>query len=322
MILTELIQSAQPPRRRHKAFSRRLRFRMLESKRFIKAQLRKVRSKTNAAIRRQYFISQAYSDSRTAIKLNEDIYITMLMATAVVGFAFSVLMSEIAILFFQTAYDFAEATGVNMMLITSVAVGVLLTLSAWVLALFLNSLSITTIEGANRKFYRSVRSTFRRALSQAPHTAAMWLLVVLMIIVPISIVAGLAALYFYFYPATVDQILVLAPYASIAALIWIVTVLINYGLAPHVSLFESNATIKQSFQRSRQLVMRKGRVFLLFYYILLSSLIAGAYTLAKIAAEFGIPFVMIFAPLSLIILLQANNVLVSFYRKRYLARKY
>jgi hypothetical protein len=322
MILTELIHSANPPRRRRRGLSRRLHYTRLRTKRYLKAHLRKARSKTNAAIKRQYFLSDAFAESRTAIKLNEDIYIGMLMAAAGIGFAFAVLISEIAILFFQTAYDFAEATGVNMLLITSIATGVLLTLSAWMLALLLNTFSIAVLEGANRKIYRSIRTTFRRALSHAPHTAAMWLMVTLLITVPIGVTVGLAALYFFFNPATVDQLLILAPYASIAALIWIVTVLINYGLAPHIALYEQPINIRQSFQRSRHLVTRKGRVFMLFYYLTLTASIAGAYSLAKIAVEFGLPFVLLFAPLTFIIFLQANNVLVSFYRKRRLARKY
>jgi hypothetical protein len=137
--------------------------------------------------------------------------------------------------------------------------------------------------------------------------------------VPLALGAAGSYLYMHAHAISMDALLGDLPKAVIAALTWIIFVLMQYSLVPYVALFEPELPLSRILRRSRHLVSRRGHLFLLFGYLLFVAALGGAYKVTELA---GPGQGLAFAVLALGISLVANGTLVMLYRKRKLARKY
>jgi hypothetical protein len=300
-------------------FQRKLSHAQKQLYKLTKAQLRRAKSRSVATIRRQYYLTDAVSDLRVAIGRNEDIFITAVMAILVLGFSYVATAANFLILFFKTAYDLADLSGINMGLLMVVAGTVIAVLFGWLAAFLLNLMSVAVMDGATRKVHRSVRSTVRTSLRQAGRVASAWLLFGCVIGLPLAL--GVAGSYYYMHAHAVsmDELLGDLPKAVIGALTWIVFAIMQYSLAPYVALFEPELPLSRTLRRSRQLVRRRGHLFLLFGYLIFGAALVAAYRLSSVA---GSGQGLVFAMLTLIITFTAHGTLVMLYRKRKLARKH
>jgi fatty acid desaturase len=88
-------------------------------------------------------------------------------------------------------------------------------------------------------------------------------------------------------------------------------------------LFEPVQPLASTFTRSKQLLQRKGRVFILATYVSLAVCLACIYAASMlvemlISIEKWLIFILLILPTALFF----NGIMVIFYRKRRLARKY
>lgn len=307
------------PRPNRRFFKRKLSHARKQTHKLFRAQIRRARSRSLAAIRSQYYLTDAFDDLRIAARRNEDIFITAIILILVLGFSYVATAANFLILFFKTAYDLADLSGVNMGLLMAVAGVVAAVLFGWLAAFLLNLMSVAIMDGATRKVRRSVRTTVRTSLRHAGRVASAWLLFGCIIGVPLALGAAGSYLYMHAHAISMDALLGDLPKAVIAALTWIIFVLMQYSLVPYVALFEPELPLSRILRRSRQLVSRRGHLFLLFGYLLFVAALGGAYKVTELA---GPGQGLAFAVLALGISLVANGTLVMLYRKRKLARKY
>jgi hypothetical protein len=321
MILTELIQTSYPEKLTRRVIRRQLRTFNKQSHKHIRLFIRSARGKTALIYRRQYFLSHAYKDLKSSAKLNEDIFLSSLMISVVLGFCAAKLAAETTYIFLRTAYEVSELTGTNALFFGSIALGVLTVLTAWVIAFLFNTVSIASMEGLTRKTYRSIRRTLRQGLAHASRVTGAWFLIASLIIIPLGLSSAGAAAYLYFNPVSLYELLETSPYAIIAAMSWMFTILMNYSLAPQVALFEPEVSITRTLGRSRQLVKKRGRIFVLFLHIAIAAFLLASLGLAVLVENLvGVPKVL---PLSLAVFtacLSLNSMLTVLYRKRRLAR--
>lgn len=292
------------------------------SQRFLKAKVRKAKSATISAVRRQYYFNRAYADMRNYISRNEDIYITSLIVTAVLAYAASLSLGQFLLMFFNTAYGLSDVTGINILVLMFAASMVVGVFYLWVASFLMNMMSLPIMDGAGRKTIRSLRKTARASLRLTSRVSATWVTLFGLAAVG-PIIAGVVALVFIkSNPLPPEVLLDLIPKAVAASVAWVFIVLMNFGLAPYVALFEPKIGLLQTFKRSYKLVKSRGRIFLLLGYTALTFAIAAAFKLS-IAAE-NILMLNKWVAFSLFILsagILGNAMAVTLYRKRRLARR-
>jgi hypothetical protein len=178
-------------------------------------------------------------------------------------------------------------------------------------------MSVAVMDGATRKVRRSVRSTVRTSLRQAGRVSSAWLLFGTIIAVPLAVGAAGSYAYLHSHAVSIDMLLGDLTKAVIVALAWLIYAIMQYGLVPYIALFEPELPLSRTLRRSRQLVQRRGHLFLLFGYLLFGATLVAAFKLADIIS---LGQGLLFAMLALTITLIANGTMVVFYRKRRLAR--
>jgi hypothetical protein len=105
------------------------------------------------------------------------------------------------------------------------------------------------------------------------------------------------------------------------ALGWALWVFIHYSLLPQVLLFASPNSWKDAVKQAKQLVNRKGRVFILSTYLTCLAGLSIVYGIAwSIHAVTGTSVTLTFLLLSIVPLSLVNGLLTMLYRKRRLAR--
>ncbi|GAC1391968.1 MAG: hypothetical protein NVSMB46_06440 [Candidatus Saccharimonadales bacterium] len=320
MILTQL-QEQYTPYLSKRVLYRTALLTQKRAKKLIKAKIRATKSQTKAYIRRQYFISTAIKDAGIAIKKNEDIFITMMLIIGILAYSLSVTTANILLSFFGTTTLLTEVTHIGSGVILLTSLVVLSIICGWILAFILNMVSFAVMDGAVKKSYRSVRLTLRRSLSMASRMTATWTLMLGIIGVPLSL--GTVAGYFYMRSNAIsmDHLKVLAPKLVVGGIVWFLLILMHIGLMPYVALFETKISLIDVVLRSIRLVKRRGRLFLLFSYLLFaSSLMALFIGTSKISTFTGINHVLLFTFCAVVTVILGNAVLVVFYRKRKLAR--
>lgn len=320
MLLTQL-QTLNIPRTGPRALKRTIKTGRAKSLRLAKAKLRKIKSATRQAVRRQYYFSNAYADTRQAISRNEDIFITALIVMAVMSFAAVRVLFEFLFMFLNTAFALSQLTTLNVMVWITAACLVVGVMYAWVAAFSFNMLSLSIMEGATGKKLRSVRQTARKSLSRASRVTAVWFCLAALLTLPVlAAIAGVLT-YLHFYPMSPAGLLALAPKIAVAGVAWICLVLMNFSLAPQVALFEPNLTLGQVFSRSRLLVRRRGRIFLLLGHCLLAAALLVTYKLSGMIEH--VLMLNKWVAFSLFLLAAAalgNGIKTTLYRKRCLAR--
>lgn len=321
MILTQL-ETLEFPHLPGRQLLRRLAHARKQARRIIKSQIRQAGRKSKAIIQRQYFITQAYGDAQKAIRHNEDIYLASVMAVFGVCFSAAMVAFELFMLFLQTAYDLSALTGISMPALTVIALSVLTILGGWVASFLLNTLSLTIMDGANRKVHRSVRGTFRAALRQASHVAGAWIMLGAVVLGPLAYAMFAIGMYASLHGISLEDVLRLLPYGVTAALSWVIFMLMQYSLVPWVALFEPGTRLRDTFARSRKLLSRRGHLFVLFGHMIITTALIGFYELAGIInSVLGIGKEPLFATGAIALAILANGMIVSLYRKRKLARK-
>lgn len=315
-MITEL-QSELSVRMPLKQLERRMRLLTIKTRKLARARVRRTRSICLVWYRRQYFFSDAYADMRGHINRNEDIFIAMAIIAAVLSYAFASTAANFLLLFFQSAYLVADMTQISLPLLSLLVFAVPAVLSAWLLAFTCNSFSFTIIDSASRKQYRSVRSTLRRSLRYTSRFTLDWLTILLAAALPIGIIGLIGVTLVYFNVLQPDLLSTLMPWLLGAGTAWLLGCLSHCALVPYVRLFEQQPSLIGAFMRSRQLVQKRGRIFLSLFFLivggLLTSLSLGSYLLGSYGAVYG-------SILALLIVLFANMLLVTFYYKRRLAR--
>lgn len=292
--------------------------------RFIKSSYRRnklaIRRSRNRAVsyyRSQYYPSTAVAEFKTAVSKNEDIMVASVILALSLYFAFMNMTGEVLLLFFQTGYDIAELTGINMAVLLVIVCGILAVIGSWLAALLINMISFSIMDGANRKVYRSFRSTARKSLQYASRVSGAWIALIIVIMVPLIVVGVNSILLIKGALSPVVALEAILPFAATLAIASTVLLLINYGLVPFVALFEPDIPLHKALDRSYQLVRRRGRIFLMSIYGAFGLSVLAAYGLALgLNYLLKIPTALTVIVLFGLIALSFNSILVIFYRKR------
>jgi hypothetical protein len=293
----------------------------MQYKRLLKSKIRGIRRSYVGWYRQQYFLPTAYKDLKMGVRQNEDIFIAVVFAAAVLSYASGAIAAEMFITFFLTAFTASEISGINILLFASIAGATLLAIVAWVAAFFTNSMSLAIIQGANRCTIRSLRSTLRQGLRIASRTATSWLMITIAIALPIAAASLVMLAHLLLFADSFYDILAVAPYAIIIASTGVLLTLLHYSLVPIVALFETDLTWKQVFTRSRQLVDRRGKMFVLAAYGLLATVLSIAYGLYKLFFNLtGLDFILLLCLIVIVAAAYFNCIMTVLYRKRRLAR--
>ncbi|MBW3568579.1 hypothetical protein KY385_00405 [Candidatus Parcubacteria bacterium] len=301
--------------------ARRLKQARVQNSRLLKAGVRSTRRAYLAWYRQQYFLSVANKDLKMAVRRNEDIFIAVVFAAAVLSFACAVIAAEMVIAFFLTAFTASEVSGINILIFALIAGVTLTTILAWVAAFLLNSMSLAIIQGANRHKIRSLRSTLRQGLRMASRTATSWLMLIGAIALPAAAVSLAMFVYTLLFADNLYDILAVAPYAIIFAAAGAILMLLHYSLVPVVALFETKLSWRQVFARSRQLVYRRGKMFVLAAYGFLAIVLSAAYVLYKLLYNLtGLDGTLLFSLIAIVAVAYFNGIMTVFYRKRRLVR--
>lgn len=300
---------------------RKLKLLKMRTRRLVRTKIRKVRSASLAWYRQQYFLSTAYGDMKGSISRNEDIFIAVSVIAATLGYAYAVIASELFYAFFMTAFSLSEAMDVSIIAVTSVATCSLAVTLAWVTAFMFNSMSLAIMHGANRKKVRSLRSTLRQGLRCASRTTISWLVFLAAVLLPVAGLGIAAFIHFWFYVATPIQALEIIPYYIIAAIASVIYMVLQYSLMPMVAFFEPGLGYREAFMRSKELITRKGRIFILYGYCILATALIAEYTLAAALDNLiGLNKNLAFGLMAIVTAVYANGIMTVFYRKRRLAR--
>ncbi len=270
----------------------------------------------------QYYLASALSDGRVAFMQNEDIALASIIITAVVSFGAISILSNALYMFVLAGSVLSTLSGANLALLIIIACAVIGVLCLWVSSLLQNSLSIALIEGSTRKRNRSLRLTLRRSLRHASSSAMAWAALFVAAFGPVA--AGLLTILILTHIAHISLAATL-PYIAGAAIIgtaWSLWVLANYTLIPYVKLFEQPTSWQATFARSKNLVRRKGKLFILCGYLAFTVCLGSLYGFAvgvEKLTHFNSTLTFLLASMTAVSL--ANAVLTMLYRKRKLARK-
>lgn len=321
MSLTQLQAYYQPWLKKRSLKKDLLLYRKIAQK-FIKSTVRKAKTQIKHNIRSQYYVTGAYADVKKAASRNEDIFITMIILAVVLSYSSAAISIDILITAFSAIFTFSEITKIDSTVFIAMACGSLAVIVSWLAAFTMNMQSIALMDGANRKRLNTVRTTIRQSLSLASRVTYSWLILG-MIIIGIPLIAALiGSAYLSLTNITMLEMLAIVPYVITAGITWCVIMLMEYALLPYVMLFEPKISVRQAMFRSHTLIEQKGRIFLLFLYLLLSISLIGSFALAvRVESLLGVHRGLHFFGFSLVVLLIFNAVMTMFYRKRKLARK-
>lgn len=320
MSLSEL-QALEFPKLGTEALAKKLLKAQAKLIRRSKMATRKARTKTKTYFRSQYYIATAAADLKTASARNEDILLASLIATVSLFFSFMSMSGEAMLLFFMTGYDIAELSGINMTVLIVIACSIFAVIGAWLAAMLLSMLSISVMDGANRKQHRSFRSTARKSLQYASRVASAWVALLVLVALPLVALAVTSLMLLRGVSNPVEAIEVIFPAVVTAGVASTVLMLINFGLVPYVALFEPEIPLYKALSRSHQLVKRRGRIFILAIYGLLAATGAAAYGISNVINQWiRVPAAVTFTILSGLIIMYINCIMVMFYRKRKMAR--
>lgn len=290
-------------------------------KRAINAKIRVVKRYLNHTARKHYLLTSAYRDLRRAVAQNEDIVVASVATAFILVYACAVIAVDFVVAFSRVTYAVAETTEIDMGLFILALGPTVLVFCALLLALAMNFISIAIMDGANGKVYRSIRSTLRRSLGAASRIASAWFLLgfvhfgrMLVVLLPL-----------YLYVKWFSDIAVLSPQVLIAAgtagVVWWLTGLLRYSLVPYVALFEPQHLLTEVFGRSRTLMKKQARTYIVTGTLVLAAYLTGLIKLGSYLRDsLGVATNLLFALGILAGLMAANAGMVMLYRKRKLAR--
>jgi hypothetical protein len=321
MSIAELTSSSFP-RRSRRSFKRRIRQSREQALRTVRRSVKKSVRVLAAWQRSQYYLPAAIRDIRKGARANEDIFLGSLMLTLVVLFAYASTVANIVLQSYLTMSYLNDITGISVVLLVAAFSGVLVTLGAWLVAWLSNTLAIAVMDGVNRKRKKSLRLTLRRGLHLAARTTTTWFLLGCVIAAPIMLAAALTLAYITtISDRSLNELFGALAILACAGTLWILYALTTFGLAPLVAVFENKVPLVDTFARSRRLVLRRGRPFLLALYIGVAIFLTGTYEAAlALRNVFGTASDVMFYASVPIAILSANLLQTALYRKRKLAR--
>jgi hypothetical protein len=287
----------------------------------MKRTLRRTRSRTLSAYRRQYFIADAYRDFKWSASRNEDIFLASLIIALVLGFAVAGTILELLVLSLSSAFAMGEITGIDSDFYMLIAGSALLIIGGWICAFIMNMQSIALMEGATGKIKRSLRRTVRISLQHASRVAGAWLLMLGAVFALPGMLALTAISYARLGTSQLEQFLAAFPVIATLMIAWVVISLLQFSLAPFAALFEPQLRLRNTLRRSAELVTRRGRLFILAGYGLWVLALAGAYILSEgFERTLGLHQGLQIFTWAFFISLLSNGIMVMLYRKRKNAR--
>ncbi len=271
--------------------------------------------------KRHYFLTAAYRDLRRAASQNEDVVLSAVALSFMLVYACSAVATGFVLDLSRTLYALSEASSYDMGLLLVAATPMILVFCVLIAAALLNFMSLAIMDGANRKVYRTIRSTAVRSLSAASRIACSWLLLgivhfarLLAVLIPISLYIK------FFSDIAVLPVPVLIAIGTLGA-IWLFAGVLQYSLVPYVALFERQYFLNEAFGRSRQLVNKQAVVFMITGFCALTVYIFGLYRLCVLLKSgLGVATNLLFMVGLLSGIVLANGGMVMLYRKRKLAR--
>lgn len=291
------------------------------SKRSVSRNLTTTKRSLLAKLRSQYMLTNAFTDTRRTFLLNEDIILASIIIIVILNFSATSVIANTLYVFMLSATVASELSGVNLMLLAAITLSVLAISLIWVSSFMQNLLATSFMEALTRKQNKSLRLTIRRSLARASQTACSWLMLAALTFVPAGLImlSPIVAAYLTAVDMTVAMPYFIA--AGTGALVWVIWTLANFTLFPYVVMFGRYEDLKDALSQSRQLVKRKGRLFILSGYILFTAAMGLIYLLATaIQTLTSIDANLIFLLLSAAPISLGNVVLTILYRKRKLAR--
>jgi hypothetical protein len=316
-MLTNL-QTGTLPRRGTLSINRKFRDTRRQLAKSLKSQKRRTQSNYKAWHRRQYFLTSAHRDLRSAFIRNEDIVLATTFIAAVMIYSYCTIMAQILVDVLETVYTITEISSVSFTLLMMITIGVLSVTTAWVAAFISNAVSLSLIQGINRKQNRSIRLTLRQALQQTTATIMSWTFILKQVALPL-IAAGLLGIVFILtVPFHRNYWLLAIPgVAGLTALVISARRLVRTSLVPYIILHEQKTTFADAFSRSREMISAKGRWFLAALYSSMFVALTASYGIAFLLNKaVSLPTGLTFTCAVLAILLYTNSLLTAFYSKR------
>ncbi len=294
----------------------------LRGMKLLSRKVRRTRSQIKSYARRQYFPTDAIVDIRKATAHNEDIFIGTLLVAAIIGFSYAVIAMDLGLQFLVASTELSAVSGVSALFLYIVGGAVFSVVSFWIASLLANMTGIALMEGANRKYYRSLISTVRRSLHYASKVTGIWVTFLALLFGPVAAAAIGGYIYLQSSGVSIESVIPWAVGGTVIAVAWVIGIALNYSLAPYVSLFEPTLSIRQAFRRSHNLVRFRGRLFILGGYVLLGLALTAAQYLSILMRPVTFINGDLLVGLSVVaILLISNSMMVMFYRKRRMARR-
>jgi len=281
---------------------------------------RQTKTQTTQWYRRQYFLSDAARDVRVSASRNEDIFLGSLMAVVLLSYAFVATASQVMYFSFQSITAVSDATGISLTELTLLCFGVLGTTTAWFLGFIINMLSLTLLDGANRKRNVSLKHTMREALRLSPAFTVMWFSVLTIAAAAFITIALPFAVYgLGHYKHALPSIGFDA--AALTALLVVGYQLSSIVLAPTIVLTEPKVAVLAALQTSRRLLPLRGRLFVMALGAIVGTALAASWELSLATQHaFGYQGDILFYLLAVVEVIAANLVLTVLYRKRRQAR--
>lgn len=272
-------------------------------------------------IRNQYMLSHAVADSRKAFYRNEDIILGCFIVIAVLNFSASSVLANTLYLFMVTAAVLSELSGVSLLILVVLAFGVVAISIVWLGMFMQNLLAIGFMEGMTGKRRKSLRITLRRSLAQTPQMTIAWILVLLITTAPILLASLVLAVFLYYGIISEAGIVPAIIVFTTAAVAWMSWAVMRYSLMPYIVLFERNLGYKAALVKSRQLVGRRGKFFILSGYGFFITMLVALYGIAILSGRAtGLDHNIVFLTLGVIPVTWINIIFTTLYRKRKLAR--
>lgn len=316
------ILSLPAPLGRNPSLKRRLSNRVKKFKNAALSRIKSVRKYAKNIAKHHYFIATALRDLKSAAAKNEDIVVSSVASSFVLAYACAAISLESLIAISRITYALSEATGYDMGILIFIFAPMLALFAVLLTATAFNFLSLALMDGANRRIYRSILTTFARSLNAASRITGAWFLMAIVhgarflaVVIPLGVYIK------FFYQVAYLPYEVLASAALVGGL-WIISGILKYSLVPYVALYEPKLLLNEAFTRSRQLVNFGAKVFIVTLFVALIFYCVGLYIISiYLKAYIGLGTNLMLAMGILAGVILANGGMAMLYRKRKMARR-
>lgn len=287
----------------------------------IKSRIKTIRKSISLTAKKHYFLPTAYKDLRSAAAKNEDIVLTSVAWTTIMVYACASLTLEFLVAMSRITYALAEASGYDMGVLILVFGPIVALFTVLLMATSFNFMSLAIMDGANRKVYRTIRSTLARSLTAASRITGAWFLLSVVHAFRLLVVLIPLAMYVKYFHRVAHLSYEAVAAAAAIGLVWFIVGLFRYSLVPYIALYEPKMILDLTFVKSRQMVNRQAVVFMITGLTSLALYCFGLYKLCVYLKGFiGIGTNLLFVLGIMAGIMLANGGMAMLYRKRKLAR--